>query len=107
MYESLTNSKSDLEAAQRAFAFGSLWVMDPLIFGDYPKEMRLFHRNNIPKFTLKETLFLKGSLDFIGLNHYTTSYVMDCSHLSAACSYIDANVAAGFLKQTTLEMVSP
>ncbi|CAM8900808.1 unnamed protein product [Rhodiola kirilowii] len=101
MYEPLTNSKSDLEAAQRSFAFDSLWVMDPLIFGDYPKEMRLFHGNNLPKFTQKETLFLKGSLDFIGLNHYTTSYVMDCSHLSAACSYIDANVAAGFLKQTT------
>ncbi|CAM8946990.1 unnamed protein product [Rhodiola kirilowii] len=98
MYEPLTNSKSDLEAAQRAFAFDSLWVMDPLIFGDYPKEMRLFHGNNLPKFTQRETLFLKGSLDFIGINHYTTSYVMDRSHLSAACSYIDAN---GFLKKIT------
>ncbi|CAM8900810.1 unnamed protein product [Rhodiola kirilowii] len=80
-----------MRTAQRAFAFDSLWVMDPLIFGDYPKEMRLFHRNNLPKFTQRETLFLKGSLDFIGINHYTTSYVMDRSHLSAACSYIDAN----------------
>ncbi|CAM8900811.1 unnamed protein product [Rhodiola kirilowii] len=75
-------------------------VMDPLIFGDYPKEMRLFHRNNLPKFTQRETLFLKGSLDFIGINHYTTSYVMDRSHLSAACSYIDAN---GFLKKITAQ----
>ena len=29
----------------------------------------------LPTFTLEESAMLKGSYDFIGLNHYTSSYV--------------------------------
>lgn len=33
--------------------------------------------NRLPKFTPKESELVKGSLDFLGLNYYTSNYVAD------------------------------
>ena len=44
------------------------WFTDPLFFGKYPKELESI----TPKFTVAEKILLKNSLDFFGLNHYTT-----------------------------------
>jgi beta-glucosidase len=33
--------------------------------------------NRLPKFTAKETALVNGSLDFVGINHYTTFYAKD------------------------------
>ena len=48
--------------------------MDPLFFGDYPSSMRTRVGNRLPKFTRSEVALVKGSLDFVGINHYTTFY---------------------------------
>ncbi|KAJ1440367.1 Glycoside hydrolase family 1 [Sesbania bispinosa] len=48
--------------------------LDPLMFGDYPSSMRSRVGNKLPKFTPSEAALVKGSLDFVGINHYTTFY---------------------------------
>ena len=50
--------------------------MDPLFFGDYPSSMRSIVGSRLPKFSKYEANLVKGSLDFVGINHYTTYYAM-------------------------------
>ncbi|XP_047059687.1 beta-glucosidase 3-like isoform X1 [Lolium rigidum] len=73
----LTNSTADLEAAQRCkdFLFG--WILDPLVFGDYPEVMKKNVGSRLPSFTKNQSELIKGSLDFIGINHYYSLYVND------------------------------
>ncbi|KAL1815367.1 hypothetical protein ACET3Z_017941 [Daucus carota] len=79
MYEPLTDTKLDKEAAIRALAFNVAWGLDPLIFGDYPPEMRQYHGSELPQFSLEEIKYINGSLDFIGVNHYSSLYAKDCT----------------------------
>ncbi|MFS7994529.1 putative beta-glucosidase [Helianthus anomalus] len=51
--------------------------LNPLVNGDYPEIMKKNAGNRIPKFTKLESERIKGSLDFIGINHYATKYVKD------------------------------
>ncbi|KAM0852523.1 hypothetical protein ACQ4PT_051697 [Festuca glaucescens] len=73
----LTNSTADLEAAQRCkdFLFG--WILEPLVFGDYPEVMKKNVGSRLPPFTKNQSELIKGSLDFIGINHYYSLYVND------------------------------
>ncbi|MFS7934185.1 putative beta-glucosidase [Helianthus anomalus] len=48
-----------------------------LVNGDYTGIMKKNAGNRIPKFTKLESEGIKGSLDFIGINHYATKYVKD------------------------------
>jgi len=48
--------------------------MEPIFFGDYPKSMRERAKERLPKFTTSEAALVKGSLDFVGINHYTTYF---------------------------------
>jgi beta-glucosidase len=54
------------------------WFYDPLFFGKYPDEMTSAIKDGrLPTFTPEEIQMVKGSFDFIGMNHYTTNYYKD------------------------------
>ncbi|VAH34625.1 beta-glucosidase 16-like [Triticum dicoccoides] len=82
-YEPLTNSTKDILAARRALSFEVDWFLDPIFFGDYPREMREMLSSNLPKFTSEEKRLLQSKADFIGVNHYTAIYAKDC--ISSPC----------------------
>ncbi|KAL7216841.1 hypothetical protein ACSBR1_028711 [Camellia fascicularis] len=82
MYEPLNENEFDRDAVNRALAFNVAWALDPIVFGDYPSEMRQYHGNELPTFSAEETDYIKGSTDFIGINHYSTFYAKDCIHSS-------------------------
>jgi beta-glucosidase/6-phospho-beta-glucosidase/beta-galactosidase len=67
-------SLHDRDAAERSMVFQYAWLTDPLIFGDYPAEMRIRLGDRLPRFTDSQRLEMIGSLDFMGLNHYSTLY---------------------------------
>lgn len=50
-----------------------------MFFGDYPEVMKQRLGLGLPKFTQEESCLLKGSLDYVGINHYTTWYVTNKS----------------------------
>ncbi|KAH9322570.1 hypothetical protein KI387_017209, partial [Taxus chinensis] len=68
------NSLEDIAATQRAQDFQFGWFMDPMFFGEYPRSMRERVGNRLPSFSGEESNLVKGSLDFVGVNHYTTYY---------------------------------
>ncbi|TKY68191.1 Beta-glucosidase 13 [Spatholobus suberectus] len=70
----LSQSKADINAASRALAFLYDWFMEPLKSGSYPVEMVNNTGERLPKFSREQSLMVKGSFDFIGLNYYTVSY---------------------------------
>ncbi|XP_062088581.1 hydroxyisourate hydrolase-like isoform X4 [Humulus lupulus] len=72
-----TDTKEDIIATQRAndFLFG--WVLDPLVFGDYPKSMKKNAASRIRTFTKLESEMVKGAFDFIGVIHYCTFMIKD------------------------------
>ncbi|KAL6842246.1 hypothetical protein ACP4OV_027894 [Aristida adscensionis] len=76
-YEPMSNSTADVEAAKRAQEFQLGWFADPFFFGDYPAVMRSRVGTRLPMFTTQEAALVKGSLDFVGINHYTTFYAKD------------------------------
>ncbi|GAB2281575.1 hypothetical protein Dimus_016156 [Dionaea muscipula] len=51
--------------------------MDPLKYGDYPEIMRRIVGKRLPAFSKSESRLVKGSFDFIAINHYTAVYVKD------------------------------
>ncbi|XBI19862.1 hypothetical protein VPH35_061286 [Triticum aestivum] len=73
----LTNSTVDLDATWRCKDFFFGWILDPLVFGDYPQVMKKNVGSRLPPFTEVQSELIKGSLDFIGINHYYSLYVND------------------------------
>ncbi|KAL0553647.1 hypothetical protein IC582_007547 [Cucumis melo] len=81
MYEPL-DQQLDRKAADRFLAFHVGWIYDPIVYGDYPKKMREILGSELPSFSDEDKKYIKGSLDFTSINHYTTKYVKDCFHSS-------------------------
>ncbi|ESR65177.1 hypothetical protein CICLE_v10007996mg [Citrus x clementina] len=98
MYEPLRDEDSDRQAVSRALAFNVGWMLDPLVFGDYPAEMREYLGSQLPRFSKEETKYVKGSLDFIGINHYSTLYAKDCIH--SVCVLGSNHAIRGFVYTT-------
>jgi beta-glucosidase/6-phospho-beta-glucosidase/beta-galactosidase len=84
-YEPATDKPEDIEAAERAVQFKHGWFASPVFFGKYPDVMREYvdeksrkegrAESRLPQFDPGWTLLVKGSYDFLGLNHYTTELV--------------------------------
>ncbi|KAL3904390.1 MAG: hypothetical protein SGILL_010089 [Bacillariaceae sp.] len=68
------DSLEDQEAAERAMVFQYAWFTDPLVHGDYPKEMKERVGERLPAFSEEQRKQMMESLDFMGLNHYSTLY---------------------------------
>ncbi|XP_008226673.2 PREDICTED: beta-glucosidase 18-like isoform X2 [Prunus mume] len=98
MYEPLRDDERDRHAVDRALAFNVAWMFDPLVHGDYPSEMRECPGLELPRFSHNEKQLLRGSIDFIGFNHYSTLYVKDCIH--SACPLGGDHAIRGFLNTT-------
>ncbi|GAB4846786.1 Beta-glucosidase 44 [Ancistrocladus abbreviatus] len=74
-YEPLTSGEADNNASLRACDFHVGWFIHPLVYGNYPSIMQEIVGDRLPRFTEEERLVIKGSMDFVGINHYTSSYV--------------------------------
>lgn len=98
MYEPLRDNEFDIQAVDRALIFNFAWVYDPIVYGDYPKEMREVLGSQLPNFSELEKNVIRGSLDYICVNHYTTLYTKDC--LYSACSDGGDRPIKGFLNTT-------
>ncbi|RDX58173.1 Hydroxyisourate hydrolase, partial [Mucuna pruriens] len=75
----ITNIEKDRVASQRVHDFFVGWIMEPLLYGDYPISMKTNAGERIPTFTDHESEQVKGSYDFIGIIHYTNVNVTDNS----------------------------
>ncbi|KAK9166271.1 hypothetical protein Scep_001462 [Stephania cephalantha] len=77
-----TKSLKDIAAAQRMLDFHLGWFLDPLVYGDYPAAMKKIVGSRLPLLTEYDSKLVKGSYDFIGLNHYLVFYVEDLPRTS-------------------------
>ncbi|XP_059161912.1 uncharacterized protein LOC131944999 [Physella acuta] len=76
--------EQDIEASDRKLQFWMGWHAHPiLVSGDYPDVMKAYVLNasleeglatsRLPEFTPEEKLRIKGTADFLGLNHYSSN----------------------------------
>uniref|UniRef100_A0A1D1ZF74 Beta-glucosidase 4 n=1 Tax=Anthurium amnicola TaxID=1678845 RepID=A0A1D1ZF74_9ARAE len=73
--EAFSENIQDKVAAQRRLDFHLGWYLDPIYYGDYPKAMRERLGDQLPKFSDSEKKLLHHSVDFLGLNHYTSRFI--------------------------------
>ncbi|XP_068344998.1 beta-glucosidase 42-like [Pyrus communis] len=73
--EANSDTIEDKAAAARRLDFQLGWYLDPIYHEEYPKVMRERLGDRLPIFSEKDKELLKNSVDFIGLNHYTSRFI--------------------------------
>ncbi|CDP07696.1 unnamed protein product [Coffea canephora] len=63
-----------LKAPYRALDFMLGWFLHPITYGNYPPSMRTIIGNRLPTFTAAQSKMLIESIDFLGMNYYTSNY---------------------------------
>lgn len=69
-----TDSAENIGSTERAKEFLYGWILHPLVFGDYPENMKKAAGSRLPSFSSYESDLITNAFDFIGLNHYTSDY---------------------------------
>ncbi|OIW04874.1 hypothetical protein TanjilG_14305 [Lupinus angustifolius] len=85
-----SDTVEDKSAAARRLDFQIGWYLHPLYYGDYPDSMRERLGDQLPKFSEEDKKFLLNSLDFIGLNHYTTRFISHVAESTEESHYYKA-----------------
>ncbi|KAJ4969132.1 hypothetical protein NE237_015833 [Protea cynaroides] len=80
--EAFSDKMEDKIAAARRLDFQLGWYLDPVFYGDYPQSMCERVGDRLPKFSKEDKELLKNSVDFVGLNHYTSRYISHASNNS-------------------------
>lgn len=86
----LSNTPEDQKAAARRLDFQVGWYLHPIYYGDYPEVMQDRLGERLPKFSMEDKELLRNSLDFLGLNHYTTRYIAHSTDNPEAQEYYEA-----------------
>ncbi|XP_023884565.1 beta-glucosidase 42 isoform X1 [Quercus suber] len=73
--EANSEKNEDKTAAARRLDFQLGWYLHPIYFGDYPEVMQERLGDRLPKFSVEEKDLLRNSIDFVGLNHYTSRFI--------------------------------
>ncbi|KFK29800.1 hypothetical protein AALP_AA7G181200 [Arabis alpina] len=79
--------------ARRARDFYIGWMLEPLIFGDYPDSMKRTIGTRLPIFTEEESELVKGSADFLGIIYYFAATVTKSK--PSHSGYSDFNTDSG------------
>ncbi|KAL6631085.1 hypothetical protein ACP70R_028425 [Stipagrostis hirtigluma subsp. patula] len=92
-----STSPEDVAATQRSLEFMIGWTVNPLVYGDYPEIMKKRVGSRLPSFSKEQSEMIRGSTDFIGINHYTSVYVSDRStNAETGLRDYNADIAATF-----------
>ena len=72
----------DAAAAESFMEAQWAWFLDPVVYGDYPDSLKARAGADLPAFSAAERAQLRGSVDYLGVNYYTSRYVAapDAAH---------------------------
>nr|WPM03645.1 glycoside hydrolase family 1 [Phyllotreta armoraciae] len=84
-YEPASSKPEDVEAAERHYQFECGMYLHPIFKGDWPSLVKHrvaersrregYPKSRLPAFTSEEIKFMRGTQDFLGVNHYITTSV--------------------------------
>ncbi|XP_056637774.1 cytosolic beta-glucosidase-like [Diorhabda sublineata] len=107
-YEPATSA--DEEAAETKLQFVHGMYMHPIVFGNWPQimidnvakfsQVQGFNESRLPAFSNEEIELIKGTFDFIAINHYTTYMVKARSQPSYAVSWVADSGVDSYQKDT-------
>ncbi|KAI3940727.1 hypothetical protein MKW98_030046 [Papaver atlanticum] len=88
--EAFSDKNEDKIAAATRIYFQLGWYLDPIYFGDYPEAMRERLGDLLPKFSDEDRELLRNSVDFLGINHYTTRLIAHVTTSPESGHFYDA-----------------